>query len=131
MWTRDKTVHIDQLPIERHWAIALKLHELLGHTEPWELCEAGCDELASEAIRTVFGGGWAIPAGEQDDWNVRVSVAGITPSAGISSRYVDLHVGTVDWTPDMLLGDPQVEAMIETYRAQNATEMTVRFEMTL
>lgn len=45
----------DQIPIERHWGLSILLHNELGHTEPWEICDAGCDRLASEAIRELFG----------------------------------------------------------------------------
>jgi hypothetical protein len=45
----------EHIPIERHWGLSMRLHEALGHSEPWEICEAGCDALASEAIRIIFG----------------------------------------------------------------------------
>jgi hypothetical protein len=49
-----KVLHIDRIPIERHWGLSIRLHGALGHSEPWEICEAGCDALASEAIRILF-----------------------------------------------------------------------------
>lgn len=48
-------LHFDRIPIERHWGLSILLHKALGHTEPWEICEAGCDRLASEAIHEIFG----------------------------------------------------------------------------
>jgi hypothetical protein len=45
----------DHIPIERHWGLSMLLHNALGHTEPWEICEAGCDSLASDTIRILFG----------------------------------------------------------------------------
>lgn len=51
----DKTLRYDRIPIERGWGISMLLHEALGHTEPWEICEEGCDNLADECIRLLFG----------------------------------------------------------------------------
>lgn len=45
----------DKIPIERHWELSMVLHDQLGHTEPWEMCEVGCGKLASDAIRILFG----------------------------------------------------------------------------
>jgi hypothetical protein len=45
-----KVLDADHIPIERHWGLSIRLHEALGHSEPWEICDAGCDALASEAI---------------------------------------------------------------------------------
>lgn len=33
----------------------MRLHDELYHTEPWEICEENCDELASAAICILFG----------------------------------------------------------------------------
>jgi hypothetical protein len=49
------TLDFEHIPIERHWGLSMRLHDALGHTEPWEICEAGCDTLASEAICILFG----------------------------------------------------------------------------
>ena len=37
-----------------HWGVSMRLHEALGHTEPWEICEEGCDQLASDVIFMLF-----------------------------------------------------------------------------
>ncbi len=50
-----RILDFDHIPIERHWGLSLLLHNALGHTGPWETCEAGCDHLASDAIRELFG----------------------------------------------------------------------------
>jgi hypothetical protein len=45
----------EHIPIERHWGLSMRLHYALNHPEPWEICREGCDALASEAIRILFG----------------------------------------------------------------------------
>jgi hypothetical protein len=49
------TLTYDSIPIERHWSLSMLLHDALGHTLPWEICGEGCDQLASDAIRLLFG----------------------------------------------------------------------------
>lgn len=48
-------LHFDAIPIERHWLLSIRLHEALSHTEPWEICNEGCDLLANRAILILFG----------------------------------------------------------------------------
>lgn len=50
----DSTLDFDRIPVERLWAISMLLHDALGHSEPWEICDAGCDDLALKAILTLF-----------------------------------------------------------------------------
>jgi len=45
----------DRIPIERHWELAMLWHDKLGHATPFEVCTAGCDDLASASIRVLFG----------------------------------------------------------------------------
>lgn len=54
----------DHIPIERHWGVSILLHNALGHTEPWEICDAGCDQLASDAIHVLFDR--ALPQSPED-----------------------------------------------------------------
>lgn len=49
------TLNFDAIPIERHWSLRMMMHDRLGHSEPWEVCGEGCDEIASQAIRVLFG----------------------------------------------------------------------------
>jgi hypothetical protein len=49
-----RVLDFDRIPIERHWGISMRLHDALGHTEPWEICDAGCDALAAEVIHILF-----------------------------------------------------------------------------
>ena len=44
----------DRIPIQRHWSLSMRLHDELHHTDPWEICEEGCNLLASDAIRILF-----------------------------------------------------------------------------
>ena len=49
------TLSFDQIPVERTWDVSMLLHDELHHTEPWEICERGCDALASRLICELFG----------------------------------------------------------------------------
>jgi len=52
---KDTTLKWDHIPIERHWSISMRLHDALGHTEPWEICEdRNCDILAVQIICDLF-----------------------------------------------------------------------------
>lgn len=44
----------DQIPIERQWEMSMRLHDALGHTDPWEICSDGCYTLADDMIRLLF-----------------------------------------------------------------------------
>ena len=49
------TLRFDAIPVERSWDLSMLFHDVAGHTEDWTSCESGCDALADEAIRLLFG----------------------------------------------------------------------------
>lgn len=48
-------LEFERIPVERHWAVSILLHQALGHEEPWEVCSGGCDRLADDVILELFG----------------------------------------------------------------------------
>ena len=49
------TLNYDWIPIEYAWELSMLFHEECGHTELWEICDQGCEALASRAINILFG----------------------------------------------------------------------------
>jgi hypothetical protein len=62
---------------------------------------------------------------------VDVQVSGVIESLGIGSWTRRIEVGTMDWTPDMLLCEPDVEEMLVWYRERGAERMQVSFTIAL
>ena len=59
-------LNYDAIPIERHWEVSMLFHGALGHPDPWEVCDKGCDALAGHAIRLLFGAGKPVVLGEEE-----------------------------------------------------------------
>ena len=68
-------------------------------------------------------GGWTNP--------VDVQVSGVIENHGISSWTRRIEVGTMDWTPDMLLGEPDIEEVLLWYRERGAERVQVSFTIGL